>query len=260
MLELNKQIKAFFLFLSAFLYRNPWTAITVMLLLAIGLASQLPKIKIDTATESFFHENDPDLRKYTEFQEQFGQDDLILIALNPLEIFSLEFLNKLKALHNDIEKTVPNISDITSMINSRSTRGEGDELIVEDLLEKWPENESDLAVLKERVMSNPVYKNTLISENGKFTAITIEPSIFSIKTPGGGTLTQSLEEDPLAGFEDDIGLLTPEAETSQTGSQNMEYLTDAEKEEIVKTLISVISKYKKTGFPHLPGRFSRNGY
>tara|TARA_B100001964_G_scaffold99171_1_gene110748 strand:+ start:1160 stop:3619 length:2460 start_codon:yes stop_codon:yes gene_type:complete len=247
MLKLDQQIKVFFVSFSGVIYRRPWIAILAMLLLATALASQLPKIKMATAIQSFFHENDPDLIKFNEFQEQFGRDDIILLALNHQEIFSLEFLNKLKALHNDIENTVPNLSDITSIINVRSTRGEKDELIVEDLMEDWPKNSEEIEIIKQRAMSNPTYKNMLLSEDGKFTSIIIELNPYSTKTRAGGE--QTLEEDPLAGFDDDPGAITPETETSQKETENQEYLNDKEKEETVITLMNVISKYEKPDFP-----------
>ena len=60
-----------------------------------------------------------------------------MIAIQPPEIFDPTFLRTLQELHETLEKEVPYIEDMTSMVNARNTRGEEDELIVEDLLENW---------------------------------------------------------------------------------------------------------------------------
>ena len=106
-----------------------------MLGLVGGLAGQLPQITFDTSNESFLHHSDPTLVAYNEFRRQFGRDDLIIIAIEPENVFDQKFLKKLTDFHDDLQTQVPHVEDITSMVNARNTRGEEDVLIVEDLLE-----------------------------------------------------------------------------------------------------------------------------
>ena len=49
------------------------------------------------------------------------------------------------ALHEDVEDNVPRLVEVTSLINARETRGQGDELIVGDFLEDWPQTPEELA-------------------------------------------------------------------------------------------------------------------
>jgi predicted RND superfamily exporter protein len=93
---------------------------------------------MDNSVEGFLHDDDPTLIRYNEFRDQFGRDDVTIIAIETPDVFDLGFLEKLRALHEDLEAEVPHLDEITSLINARSTRGEGDALIVEDLLEDWP--------------------------------------------------------------------------------------------------------------------------
>lgn len=81
---------------------------------------------------------------------------------------------KLKAIHEDLEKEFPYVEKLTSLINAQSIRGEGDELIVEDLLVDWPMVPRDMDELRKRSLATPVYLNRLISENGRFTAVLIK--------------------------------------------------------------------------------------
>ncbi len=106
--------------------RHRWIALALMIVLAGGLATQIPKIKFDLSTEGWLHENDPAKVTYQEFRRQFGRDDLMIIAIEPGKVFDHAFLNKLRAFHEELEKEVPYVDEIISMVNARNTRGEAD--------------------------------------------------------------------------------------------------------------------------------------
>ena len=221
MKNLRNRVERGFENFAYFVYRHRIKTVIIMLLLMATLISQIPKITIDTSTEGFLHENDPTLLAYNAFRDQFGRDEVVIIAIKSPKIFSQTFLKKLKILHQDLEENVPYIDDITSLVNARNTRGEAEELIVEDLLEEWPQNETEMAVLKNRVISNPLYKNLLISEDGQFTAIVIKTQSYS----GLGQ-----DADVLAGFDDDpVATPAPEDPTSS----KKQYLTDEENSRVV---------------------------
>ena len=196
MVSLRNRVEQGFEDFAHFVYRHRIKTAIIMLLLMGAVISQIPKITIDTSTEGFLHENDPTLLAYNAFRDQFGRDEVVIIAIKSSNIFSQGFLKKLKELHEDLEQNVPLIDDITSLVNARNTRGETNELLVEDLLEDWPQSETEMAVLKNRVISNPLYKNLLISEDGQFTAIVIKTHSYS----GIGQ-----ETDVLEGFDDGMG-------------------------------------------------------
>ena len=126
----------------------PKAVLAMVFLITAAIASQLPNLKIEASTEAFFREDHPTLLKYREFQDQFGRGDVLIVGINPPEIFDLNFLKKLKAFHQDMENKVPHVKDVTSLVNARSTTGNEDELIVEDLMEEWPKNAEDLKILK----------------------------------------------------------------------------------------------------------------
>jgi predicted RND superfamily exporter protein len=209
-----------------------------VLALAAGLGAQLPDLAIDNSVEGFLREDDPILIQYNEFRDQFGRDDVSVIAVEPREVFDLDFLERLRALHEDLEAEVPHLEEVTSLINARSTRGEGDELIVEDLLEEWPRDEADLTVIKERVFANPLYLDTLISRDGRFTTVTVKPVTYSSLGTGS---------DALAEF-DDVDL----ANASEAAKP--EYLTDVESAALVKAVRQVMARHEGPDFRmHLAG-------
>ncbi|MDX9820047.1 MAG: Fis family transcriptional regulator, partial [Desulfococcus multivorans] len=160
--NLRNRIEIRFAAFARHLFHHRLKTIILMAAAIAGLLSQLPKIEIDTSTEAYLHKRDPALVAYNQFRDQFGRDEVVIVALKPPEVFDRDFLKTLKALHTELEENVPHLDDITSLINARNTRGEGDLLIVEDLLENWPETDDALATVKQRAMANPMYENMLI--------------------------------------------------------------------------------------------------
>ena len=171
--------------------RNRWAAAASTLLLAASLIAQLPP-RIETAPENFLVEDDPARIAYLDFQEVFGRQDMIIVAIRPPDVFDLDFLEKLRNLHEELEDEVSHVDEVQSLINARSTRGEQDELIVEDLLEELPEGPEALAALRERVLANPFYRNTLVSEDGKFTALMVTLDLYA---------DDAAADDDLGGFD-----------------------------------------------------------
>ena len=156
-------------------FRNKWLAVCLVGIVFLALLSQIPHLKLDTSNESFFRPDDKVLVDYNEFRNQFGKDEFIVIGISSPDIFSMEFLNKLQSLHQDLEQNVPYLDKITSLINVRNTWGEKDELIVEDFLEKWPQDAADLNTLKLQAQNNSLYTNYILSEDLSMTAIIIKP-------------------------------------------------------------------------------------
>jgi predicted RND superfamily exporter protein len=233
MSEFRQKIEKGFETFTHLIYRWRWVVLLLTLSVAAGLASQMPKLTSATSNESFLRSDDPILLAYNNFRDQFGRDELIIIAIQPPDVFDLEFLKKLKALHEDIEAKVPHVNEITSLVNARSTRGDGDQLIVEDLLEKWPLNKDDLTVLKQRVMSNPLYLNRLISEDGSFTTIVIQTNSYS---------DEGNDLDVTTGFDD--------AEKTSNDSQKAEpvFLTEKENAAVVMSVNKIVKLYQGDDF------------
>ena len=171
---LRDQIEARFERWGRFVFRRPRATLSVALALTLGLASQLPQLRIDGSAEAFLHPTDPVRISFDRYRAQFGRDNVVLIGVEAPEIFSLPFLEKLRVFHRELESEVPQLQDVTSLINARYTHGSEDELIVEDLLEDWPKSSDDLALLRERVFANPLYRNYLISDDGRLTSVLIE--------------------------------------------------------------------------------------
>ena len=107
------------------------------------LGWQLQYLKFDTSNEGFLHEDDPYLKTYNHFREEFGRDDFLVLAIYSETLYSIETLDKLRALHEDLLNSVPFLGDITSLINVRDVRGEDNTLLVDELDQQIEEEERE---------------------------------------------------------------------------------------------------------------------
>ncbi len=219
-------------------YRYRWWIIPLMLLLAAGPISQIRELTFDTSTEGLLAENDPVLASYNAFRDQFGRDGHIIIAIEPPEVFDVAFLETLRAFHREIEETVPKIQKVTSLINVRNTRGVGDTLVVEDLLEELPRTQQELETLRERVLRNALYENLVISRDGSVAALLIETDAYSSLPPdgSGGKPAPDMEAAFDEWGEDGADATPPP------------FLTGEENAEIVQAVSEIIARYEGPAF------------
>ena len=232
-----------------FVYRRAWWILVLALAMTAGTATQLKHFYIDASLEGFFHQDDPVRVIYDEFREQYGRDTFILISLEPnTPIFEREFLETLRDLHARLENEVPLVVEVTSLVNARITRGEGDELVVGELMEDWPEDDAALRAIESQARANPFYQNNLISGDGKLTSIMVELEVYS--QLGG-------EGDALDGFADggDSG--------SEDEDEPVTYLTGAEEAEVIGAVLAMLEEYRSddltievAGTPVLTGQFA----
>jgi len=210
---MQKKLEALMHRFGAFVHDNPLKVLLVLVVLLAIPIYHLPQIKMDTSTEGFMHPDDPVLLTYNKFREQFGRDERIVLAIEDEKIFSLEFFKKLRNLHREIEKNVPYIDEVTSLYNVRNTRGEGDKLITDDLLEPFPTTQEQVDEIKKRAMESHFYKDLIISQDGKMTTIIIETDAYSHE----GEQEVSVEDEFAEGFED---------EATQNTVDKRKFLTD----------------------------------
>ena len=215
-----------------FAFRHARTILVGALLVVGALSSQLPRLTLETSTEEFLKANNPTRIAYDEFRNQFGRDDLIVLAIRTETVFDRDFLARLRTIHEDIENEVPNLEEVSSLVNARNTRGEGDRLIVGDLLEEMPETDAELAEIERLVRANPMYPNLLISEDARFATILIRTNAFS-------TLGDDFDE--LGGFDDESSA----AETAEPAPRA--FITPAENAAIVDAIESVIERHDGNG-------------
>jgi len=219
--------------------RFRWPVAIGFMCSSVFLSTFIPQMEVKMASEDFLFENDPVRATYDRFKEEFGQDQIAMLTIEPPEVFDVGFLEKLRAFHEELEDEVPYLEDITSLVNVRSVYGLQDELIVEDLLEEMPTNDAELEVLRRRVMSTPSYVSSgVISEDGRATTVLIEVATYSSKSP------ERDGEVDLSGFGDEAGV----DDESRGDAGKRAFLTGEENTALIEAIHEVIDRYDAPDF------------
>jgi len=154
---------------------NPKPFLASILITTLLFTVQIFWITFDTTTEGFLPADDPAILQLEETRDQYGRADFILLTIESPQIFSFEFINKLKQLHQQLENELPWLDSIDSLLNARDTRSTEDGMIVGELFEPFPESEEALLEIKTRVLENPLLRSMIISADGRFTTLVIKP-------------------------------------------------------------------------------------
>jgi predicted RND superfamily exporter protein len=210
--------------------RHPWRIIFGMALLPCALVFQLPRVRVETSIEHFLDEGHPAQIAYNAFRDRYGRDELILLGLQAPDVFDLEFLERLRSLHDALEEEVPHLDEVTSLLNIRETRGEGDKLIVGDFLGQWPETPDERMAVRKRALANPLYHNFILTRDGTFTTVVIKTNAFS---------DVDADLELLSGFDDTSD---DEAKTPPV------YLSGAENSEAANAILSIVERFQSESF------------
>lgn len=213
-------------------YKSRWLIILFSLAFFMGLASQVGKVPVDVSTEAFLHPNDPIRVAYGAFREKFGREEVILVAVKTPDIFTIDSLERIRALHQDLENNVPHLESVTSLINARDTFGRGDELIVGELIKEWPQSSAQLGNIKQRALANSLYKNAILSIDGTVSALIIKISTYS----DNNAFAQ--ESD---GVEFNEALIAPDSGAN-------EFITGEETAELADAVEKIIANHQAENF------------
>ena len=88
------------------------------------------------------------------------------------DIFTKENLVLIKDITWQL-KSIEEIRDIKSIVNVDDIIGGRDTFTVKKFIDKIPEKKQELEKLKKQAVQNPLYVNTLISPDGRSTAIVV---------------------------------------------------------------------------------------
>ena len=187
----------------AFCHDHPWWIITSLLVALVYFSTWLPTMEVDTSNESYLRETDPARVTYKAFQEAFGKDErLVILVESDANIVNDAFLRQLQSWHERLE-AVPQVDKVESLINARWMEGRGDELIVEELLEDWPQSPAEFAALRSRIAANPLYQNHFVSPDLRKAALIVTPDTYTASYSREMASIDAADFDFASGFGDD---------------------------------------------------------
>lgn len=149
--------------------------VVIGILLAILAGSGALRLGFDDSYKAFFDKDNPQLTSYEALKEVYADDDSVLVVVEPAEgaVFNRETLGVIEALTRRAWE-LPFTTRVDSVTNFQYSRGEGDDLIVRDLVEdaaSWTDAQIEEA--EEIALGDPLLARRLISEDGRATGVNI---------------------------------------------------------------------------------------
>ena len=163
-----------------FVIKFKWPVLIASIVLAMGLGSQ-GNMEFDGDYHVFFSKSNPELEAFDALQEKYTKDDNVILVLSPSNgnIFTKENLIAIEDLTAESWNT-PYSSRVDAITNFQHTSAQGDDLYVDDLsYESALKSDSEIAVIKEKALKEPLLVNRILNEKGSVTAINI-----TVKLPG----------------------------------------------------------------------------
>ncbi|MHC4241302.1 MAG: efflux RND transporter permease subunit [Planctomycetota bacterium] len=156
----------------------------IMVLFTLVLGAFIPLIKVDTDPENMLSPDEPVRIFHNQTKKQFALSDIVVVGIvnntDPNGVFNTSSLAKIyeltefaKTLHwpseEDPNEQIGVIEDDLLALSTVDHIGQGGPRVVtfEWLMNKPPTTDAEALEIRNKAMSNPLLKGTLISEDGK---------------------------------------------------------------------------------------------
>ena len=141
-----------------------------LLISSLGLSN----FKLDASSDALVLENDTAYKIYRESGDEFGNSDFLIVTYSPFnELFSSESLSELKSLEDELSN-LNGVNNVFSLLDAPIFFQPKVPLTdVADNLKDLEFPNIDLGLAKEEFLSNPIYKELILSSDGKTTALQI---------------------------------------------------------------------------------------
>lgn len=148
--------------------------IGLILIITLFFLFQLPDVEINNDIEVFLPDDNPAKMSNDNLREIFGESEGLVTAVQVEQgtVFEAEKLKLIDNLSSEIEE-LQRIEDVRSITNVDYIAGSSEGMVVESLIDDFPENIEQKISLKEKILSWDFYQNNLYSDDFKSTQILI---------------------------------------------------------------------------------------
>ena len=150
--------------------------IILFLVAALTLFSGLGlnNFRLDASSDALVLENDESLKTYREAEDEFGDSSFLIVTYEPnTELFSDYSLNRIANLENEL-KNIDGVDSVLSLLDAPIFFQPKVGLTeVADNLKDLTYEDINLNLAKEEIINNPIYKELIVSKDGKVTAMQV---------------------------------------------------------------------------------------
>ena len=160
--------------LASFLLNNYLFILFFVGLITFVSALGLSNFKLDASSDALVLENDEALKVYREAEDEFGDSSFLIVTYEPdKELFSDYSINRIINLENDL-KNIDGVDSVLSLLDApiffQPRVGLSE---ITDNLKDLTFEDINLELAKDEIINNPIYKELIISKDGKTTAMQV---------------------------------------------------------------------------------------
>ena len=161
-------------FYNRILFKYSRLTIALLFFLTVLLGSFAVQLRIDASSDTLILENDKDLKYFQLISKRYYTPDFLVIAYNPNEpLLSQSVKNNIRNISLQLNK-LEMVNDVISILNVPLL--ESSKVKIADILEGLPTLEDDIVdeeLVQDEFINSELYRNNLVSEDFKTTAILI---------------------------------------------------------------------------------------
>ena len=157
-----------------YIINNPRRVLFFIFITLLISSLGLSNFKLDASSDALVLENDTAYKTYRESGDEFGNSDFLIVTYSPFnELFSSESLSELKSLEDELSN-LNGVNNVFSLLDAPIFFQPKVPLTdVADNLKDLEFPNINLGLAKEEFLSNPIYKELILSSDGKTTALQI---------------------------------------------------------------------------------------
>lgn len=159
--------------------RHPLLVIVAALMVTALAVFQARSIKIVIDTNKMMPQSNTYVAASNDIEKIFGSKHVVVVGIRPKQgdVWQPSVLDKVQTMTDAFRQVPGVVKDNLLSLSARrakSIAGHDDGLVVTPLMGRVPTNEAEMQALKQRVASNPVYRDTIVSADGQMAAIIVE--------------------------------------------------------------------------------------
>ena len=175
------------------LFKHPLLYLFVLVALTGFFGYFYATLPTETSVESLIIEDDPDLRFYEEFKDQFGEDEILVVGFPAEDVFARDILAYVEAQTQRLEQ-LDEIEDVVSLTNVEDFIGSDSDFIVQPLVEDLPVNPQESQEIRSQALDSSLIADHLVNRNADAALFLIRPAEQS-EDPGFDERLVRLVED-----------------------------------------------------------------
>ena len=154
--------------------KNSFISFSILFVFLVSLYPGISNFQLDASSDSLVLENDPDLKTYREMSNLFSDSDFLIVTLRPNEgIFYNKSLQRIEKIENEIIQ-IDGVNKVLSILDAPIVEQPKVSLSeISDNIKYLLDEDIDLQKAKQEILSNPIYKELIISKDGSTTAFQI---------------------------------------------------------------------------------------